>query len=299
MGVRVLKRDDVMTEDILRIQGEANLQNPRLLLGFSGWMDGGDVSTGTVRVLIEKLHARRIAEIDHRGFYIYNFPGAMDVTSLFRPYCRIKKGIVREFAFPENAFFAAENEDLILFSGKEPNMRWVEYGDCVFALCRQFGVRSVYFIGSVAGLVPHTRDPQFFCSVSDAQMKPRFESYGIKFSDYEGPASVVTYLTTRAKEEGVEMVSIVATVPAYVQGGNPKCVAAVTRRIAGVLGVRLELDDLQAAADDFERRLTEAVQEQPELAESVTKLEQDYDNEIFGEMGELQHWLHQKGIRLD
>jgi predicted ATP-grasp superfamily ATP-dependent carboligase len=288
-----------MTVDMLRVLGEASFQNPRLLLGFSGWMDGGDVSTGTIRVLIDKLRARRIAEIDHRGFYIHNFPGAMEVTTLFRPRCRIKKGIVREFAFPENAFFAAESEDVVLFTGKEPNMRWVEYGDCVFELCRRLGVRSVTFIGSVAGLVPHTRDPQFFCSVSDAQMKPRFEHYGIKFSDYEGPASVVTYLTTRAKEEGVEMVSLVATVPAYVQGPNPKCVAAVTRRVAGMLGVRLDFDDLQAAADDFERRLTEVVQEQPELAESITKLEQDYDNEIFGEMGDLKHWLHQKGIRLD
>ncbi len=288
-----------MTVDKLRILGGANLRTPRLLMGFSGWMDGGDVSTGTVKVLIDRLYARRIVEIDHQGFYIYNFPGAMEVTALFRPHCRIKKGVIRELAFPENAFYVAENEDLILFTGKEPNMNWVDYADCVFKVCRDFGVPSITFIGSVAGLVPHTRDPQFFCSVSDAQMKPRFESLGIKFNDYEGPASIVTYLTTRAKEEGVDMVSLVATVPAYVQGPNPKCVAAVAKRIAGLLGVHLELDDLQTVADEFERRLTEVVQEQPELAESVTKLEQDYDNEVFGEMGDLKHWLHQKGIRLD
>jgi len=288
-----------MVEDNLRIVGEANLQNPRMVLGLSGWMDGGDVSTGTIRVLIGKLGARRIAEIDPRGFYIYNFPGAMEVTALFRPHCRIRKGVIRELAFPENVFFAAEEQDLILFTGKEPNLRWAEYGDCVFGLCRRFGVRSITFTGSVAGLVPHTRDPQFFCSVSDAQMKPRFESYGVKFSDYEGPASIVTYLTARAKDEGIEMVSLVATVPAYVQGTNPKCVAVVTRRIAGILGVHLDLDDLQATADEFERRLTEVVQEQPELAENITKLAQDYDNEVFSEMGDLKHWLHQRGIRLD
>jgi proteasome assembly chaperone (PAC2) family protein len=130
-------------------------------------------------------------------------------------------------------------------------------------------------------------------------MKPRFESYGVKFSDYEGPASIITYLTTRAKEHGVEMVSIVATIPAYVQGANPKCIVAATRRIAGMLGIRVDLDDLQASADEFEKKLTEIVQEQPELAQNVVKLEQDYDNEIFSEMGDLKHWLHQKGIRLD
>jgi proteasome assembly chaperone (PAC2) family protein len=148
-------------------------------------------------------------------------------------------------------------------------------------------------------LVPHTRDPMLFCSVSDAQMKPRFESYGMKFSDYEGPASIITFLTTRAKEQDVEMASIVASVPAYVQGANPKCIVATTRRIAGIFGIRVDLDDLQASADEFEKKLTEVVQEQPELAENIVKLEQDYDNEIFSEMGDLKNWLHQKGIRLD
>ena len=288
-----------MAVDRLRILGEARFRNPRLLLGFSGWMDGGDVSTGTVKALVSKLFARRIAEIDHQGFYLYSFPGAMDVTSLFRPHCQIRKGVIREFAFPENVFFAAQDQDLILFLGKEPNLKWVEYADCVFALCKHFGVQSICFIGSVAGLVPHTRDPQFFCSLSNPDARPRFESLGIKLSDYEGPASITTYLTTRAKDEGIEMVALVATVPAYVQGANPKCIAAVTRRIAGILGLHLDLEDLQATADEFERRLTEVVQEQPELAESVTKLEQDYDNEIFSEMGDLKNWLHQKGIRLD
>jgi len=223
----------------------------------------------------------------------------MEITALFRPHCRIKKGIIREFEFPDNAFFGVENEDLVLFSGKEPNTNWVDFGDCFFALCRECHVKQVYFIGSVAGLVPHTRDPRLFCSVSDAQMKPRFENYGIKFSDYEGPASIVTYLTTRAKEQEIEMASIVATVPAYVQGANPKCIVAVTRRIAGILGVHVDLEDLQASADEFEKRLTEVVQEEPELAENVVKLEQDYDNEMFSEMGDLKNWLHQKGIRLD
>ncbi len=288
-----------MASDRLRILGDAKFQNPRLLLGFSGWMDGGDVSTGTVKTLVNKLYARRIAEIDHQGFYLYSFPGAMEVTSLFRPRCQIRKGVIRELVFPENVFYAAQEQDLILFMGKEPNLKWVEYADCVFSLCKRFGVQSICFIGSVAGLVPHTRDPQFFCSVSNPDARSRFESLGIKLSDYEGPASVTTYLTMRAKDEGIEMVALVATVPAYVQGVNPKCVAAVTKTIAGILGLHLDLEDLQATADEFERRLTEVVQEQPELAESVTKLEQDYDNEIFSEMGDLKHWLHQKGVRLD
>jgi proteasome assembly chaperone (PAC2) family protein len=289
-----------MACDKLKIYEALEFRNPRLVLGFSGWMDGGDVSTGTINVLTERTGARRFAEIESQGFYIYNFPGAMEVTALFRPHCRIREGLIREFDFPDNPFFGNERHDLILFRGKEPNLRWEDYADCLFTLCREFGVEMIYFIGSVAGLVPHTRDPQLFCSVSDVKLKPRFDNYGVKFSDYEGPASIVTFLTSRAKDRGIDMVSLVATGPAYVQGNNPRCIEAVARRLAGILGVHVELDDLRAMGEEFEKKLSEVVQEQPELAENIVKLEQDYDNEVFNtEMPDLKRWLHQKGIRLD
>jgi hypothetical protein len=98
----------------------------------------------------------------------------------------------------------------------------------------------------------------------------------------------------------MSMVSLVATIPAYVQGNNHKCIEAVARRLAGILGLQIDLDDLRAISDEFEKRLSNAVQEQPELAENIRKLEEDYDNEIFdSEMGDLKKWLQQQGIRLD
>ena len=289
-----------MTPQGLRIHQRPSLRNPRLLLGFSGWMDGGEVSTGTVRVLIRKLDAHYFAEIKPGGFYIYSFPGMMEVAALFRPHTRIHDGLVNAFEFPRNHFFFDERSDLILFLGKEPNLRWEEYAECVFSLCAEFGVRMVYFIGSVAGLVPHTREPRLFCSASSRELKDTFAHYGVNFSEYEGPASIVTYLTASCAERGLDMTSFVATVPAYVQGSNPKCVEAVTRRLAGILDIKVALDDLSLASEEFEKRLSEVVQEQPELEENIRKLEEDYDNQIFDkEMGELKHWLEQQGIRLD
>ena len=289
-----------MAEDKLRIHDNPKFHKPRLVMGFSGWMDSGDVSTGTIKVLVERLGARRFAEISAQGFYIYNFPGAMDVASMVRPHCRVQQGLLQAFEFPQNNFYQAANQDLILFRGREPNLAWEEYANCIFSLCAAFDVRTIIFIGSVAGLVPHTRDPWLFCTVSHADMKPPLERYGFRFNDYEGPASITTYLAAAAKDRGIDMVNIVATVPAYIQGGNPKCIDVVVRRLLGMLGIEIHLDDLRATADEFERRLTEVVSEQAELSESVTKLEQDYDNEVFdSEMGDLRQWLHQKGIRLD
>ena len=289
-----------MPSDKLNIYKRPNFNSPRLLLGFSGWMDGGGVSTGTVKCLIDQLGAKRFAEIEPEGFYIYSFPGPMEMTALFRPHTKIKDGLIKSYEIPADTFFYSEQNDLILFLGKEPNLQWGEFAECIFSLCEQFGVKMIYFIGSVAGLVPHTREPRLFCSVSDAGLKETFQHYGVKFTNYDGPASFITYLTANCNKRGLRMVSFVATIPAYVQGNNPKCIEAVIRRLVGMLELQIKLDDLRAVSDAFEKKLSEIVQEQPKLESNIHKLEEDYDNEIFNsEMGDLKKWLEQQGIRVD
>jgi proteasome assembly chaperone (PAC2) family protein len=289
-----------MASDKLKIDNRAKLNNPQLLLGFSGWMNGGNVSTGTVKCLINKLRAKKFAEVEPGGFHICSFPGPMEMTAIFRPRTKIKDGLITSYEVEENAFYCNEENNLILFLGKEPNLQWEEFAECIFSLCAKFGVKMIYFIGSVAGLVPHTREPRLFCSVSDAALKETLQHYGVNFANYEGPASFITYLTVSANKHDLSMASFVATIPAYVQGDNPKCIEAVTRRLVGILGLQVEFDDLRVISDEFEKRLSDVVQEQPELASNIEKLEEDYDNEIFeSEMGDLKAWLQQKGIRLD
>lgn len=289
-----------MAYERLKIYQSPTLHNPRLLLGFSGWMDGGEVSTGTVKSLIDKLDAERLAEIEPDGFYIYSFPGTMEITALFRPHTKINDGLIETCDIPTNTFYVSKQSDLILFLGKEPCLQWEEFAECIFSVCEDFGVKMIYFIGSVAGLVPHTREPRLFCSVSDAGLKETFQHYGVKFTNYEGPASIVTYLTATCRQRNLSMVSLVATIPAYVQGNNPKCIEAVTKRLAGMLDLQVDLGDMTASSEDFEKKLIDVIQEQPELAENIQKLEEDYDNEIFNsEMGDLKTWLEQQGIRVD
>jgi proteasome assembly chaperone (PAC2) family protein len=289
-----------MASDNLTIYKRPKMSKSRLLLGFSGWMDGGDVSTGTVKCLIDKLEAQKLAEIEPKGFYIYSFPGSMEITALFRPHTQIKNGIIESYEIPTNTFYYSEENNLVLFLGKEPNLNWEEYTECIFSICAEFGVEMIYFIGSVAGLVPHTREPRLFCSVSESGLREKFQHYGVNFTNYEGPASIITYLTANCVKQNIKMVSLVAAIPAYVQGNNPKCIEAVTRRIAGMLDVEVDLTNLMAISEEFEKKLHEVVAEQPELENNIHKLEEDYDNEIFNnEMGDLKTWLEQQGIRVD
>ena len=289
-----------MVPERLKILAHPRMRQPRMVLGFTGWMDGGDVSTGTVQTLIDKLDARPLAEIDSEDFYILNFPGSMEISALFRPHCTIEEGLVTEYEPPTNTFFASPRERLILLLGKEPNLHWSQYADCLFALAGEFGVSMIYFIGSVGGLVPHTREPRLFASMSDEDFKPVLERVGIGFSSYEGPASVVTYLTRLAAERKIPLVSLVAEIPAYVQGRNPRCIESVTRRLAGMLEVQLDLEDLRVQSDRLEEHVNKALEEHPELKERIAQLEEHYDNNVFEtQMPDLKAWLEQQGIRLD
>ena len=82
---------------MIQIKKCPRLKDATLVLAFSGWMDGGDVSTGTVERLVHLLSAKPFAEIDSEPFYIYNFPGSMEVTAMFRPHIDIENGLVNAF----------------------------------------------------------------------------------------------------------------------------------------------------------------------------------------------------------
>jgi proteasome assembly chaperone (PAC2) family protein len=289
-----------MGSDRLQVHSQPKLRDGTMVLAFSGWMDGGKVSSGTVEWFVKTLNARKVAEIDPEGFYIYNFPGSMEISALFRPHTRIEDGVIAAYEPPENRFFCAKKHKLVLFSGKEPNFGWAEFADCIFALASQAGVSALYFVGSFGGAVPHTREPPLISTVSDERLKPALERCGVRFADYEGPASFSTYLLTHASGRGLRMASVVAEIPAYIQGSNPKSIEAVIRKLAAILGLQVELGELRALTTAWEERLNAVLEEKPELAEYIQKLEADYDNEVFDtQMGDLKEWLQQQGIRVD
>jgi len=286
--------------DCLHIKAYPEIDGARMVLGFTGWMDGGDVSTGSLKYLSEKLGARSLAEIDPRGFYIYNFPGSMEISALFRPHCEITDGIVHTYDPPANRFQFDDANRLILFRGKEPNLAWETFADGFFRLAETFRVRAIYFVGSYAGVVPHTRDPRMYASVSDPEMKADLEPHGFRFTDYEGPAHFTTYLTHAAADRGFKMATLVAEIPAYIQGTNPRCIEAVARTLAGVLGIQINTDDLRQTSDGFEAKVNDAIAEKEDLSEMIRKMEAQYDSEMFEtQMGDLKDWLEERGIRLD
>jgi hypothetical protein len=268
--------------DFLKFLHRPALNSATMLLGFSGWMDGGEVSTGTVGRLVDLLAAKPFAEIDPDPFYIHNFPGSMEVAALFRPGVVIEGGLVKKLELPSATFHCHEAAALVLLVGKEPNLRWAAFADCVFEVARACGVRQVLFVGSFGGSVPHTRQPRLHVVCSEPGMLPEMERYGVRRTGYEGPGSFASYLLTRAPAAGLRMASLAAEIPSYLQGANPVCIEAVTRRLAKVLQLPLDLAPLRAASTRWELAVTEAIDKDDDMARKVRELEEAYDNDLIG-----------------
>jgi hypothetical protein len=268
-------------DDFLRMGDCPAMDNATLVLSFTGWMDGGNVSTGTVERLVDLLGARQFAHIDPEPFYIYNFPGPMEVAALFRPYVEVEEGVLKSIAMPSSTFYCCEPARLVLFVGKEPNLNWRAYGDCIFRLAKRVGVTRILFVGSFGGSVPHTREPRLFISCSDAQTLAEMEPYGVRRSGYEGPGSFTSFLTSQAPAAGLKMASLVAEIPGYLQGTNPLCIEAVTRRLAKIFKLPLKLDPLRSASTEWELQISSVIENDKDLAEKVHQLEHEYDNDLL------------------
>ena len=267
--------------DHLSIQHEPELTDATLVLAFSGWMDGGDVSTGTVRRLVDLLEAGPFAEIDPDPYYIYNFPGSMELTAIFRPPIEIEDGLLKSMEMPHNVFHCYEPANLILFLGKEPNLRWESFGNCVFQLAKQCKVQRILFVGSFGGTVPHTREPRLHVTCSSPELLTEMQKFGMRRTGYEGPGSFTSYLMTKASESGLPMTSLVAEIPSYLQGTNPLSIEAVTRRLAKILKLPLALDSLRSESTKWELDVSTAIEDDQELAAKVRELEEQYDNELL------------------
>jgi proteasome assembly chaperone (PAC2) family protein len=265
----------------LEILAQPQLEQATMLLALTGWMDGGLVSTGTVERFMENRDLVDLARIDSDPFYIFNFPGSMEIAALFRPEVSVEKGLITEFDWPANTFHGDTAANLVFFLGREPNLLWQEFADCIFEVATTVGVTRIIFMGSFGGTVPHTREPRMYGSVSHPHLTPLVESYGMRLSEYEGPASFANLLLDQAAAHDIEMLSLVAEIPGYLQGINPLSIEAVSRRLAKILNQPVNLTSLRAASNEWETKVSDAVEKDPKLAARVRKLERQYDNELI------------------
>jgi predicted ATP-grasp superfamily ATP-dependent carboligase len=182
-------------------------------------------------------------------------------------------------------------------------MRWRAFSAHIVDLAEALGVQVVVSLGALLGDVPHTRPVEMSGHASDPSLMERL---GMQGSTYEGPTGIVGVLHNACAQAGLPSASLWAGVPHYVAAAaNPKAALALVRRVEGLIGVSVDVSELESAAADYERQVGLAVQSDPDIQAFVERLEQaaESDEEDTPEevpsgdiiAREFQRFLRQRG----
>jgi proteasome assembly chaperone (PAC2) family protein len=118
-------------------------------------------------------------------------------------------------------------------------------------------------------------------TASSDELLKEMDQYALRRTAYEGPGSFTSYLLTRAPAAGVEIASLVAEIPGYLQGRNPMSIEAVTRRLAKILQLPLDLQALRAESTEWEVQVSQVAEKDKKLKKMVLELEKRYDDELL------------------
>jgi predicted ATP-grasp superfamily ATP-dependent carboligase len=276
------------------------LRAPAMVCAFQGWNDAGDAASSAVSFLASSLHARRFARIDSEEFYDFQSN---------RPNVQFNDANEREIVWPTVEVFEASAprapRDVVLVQGIEPSLRWRAFTGHIVDLAEALGVQVVVSLGALLGDVPHTRPVTISGHATDPALIERAGMHA-STSTYEGPTGIVGVLHAACAQAGLPSASLWAGVPHYVAAAaNPKAALALLRRVEGLIGVSVDLSELESAAADYERQVGLAVQSDPDIQAFVERLEQaaEGDEDVAPEdvpsgdaiAREFQRFLRQRG----
>jgi proteasome assembly chaperone (PAC2) family protein len=262
----------------LIIQEKPELVAPYIIVGLKGWLNAGEISTGSIEYLRRKLGADLFAYIEPAGFYIYQIPSSTAEQTM-RPLVKIKEGLVRKLEMPRNEFFfwkSGAAHDLILFQGVEPNLDWPEYARAILDVARQFKAPRIYALGGIFDQVPHTRKTRILATVSHPQLKDELKAFA-RFTDYEGPSSFNTMLLSLAREQGIEMAGVSARAPLYIQDLNAKACYDLLQNVLASVGLGIDLRDLRVTGEALVEMMDTAFSQNTTALEQLRRLEEQFD----------------------
>ncbi|MFN2138462.1 MAG: PAC2 family protein [Candidatus Promineifilaceae bacterium] len=291
-------------DELLTFNELPSAVNMRMITGWRQWADAGSVSSALPEYIIEQTGARKIGEIRSDDFYLFQIPGA---HHLLRPIVQFEDGFSQSLEQRRNEFYFAGDEanGLIIFLGDEPHLAVDRYAGALFSAVDLLGVSRIVGLAGVYGPVPYDRERQISCIYSLPEMRKELEEYAVGFSDYEGGASIGSYLVSKSKDENLPYLIFYAFAPAYDFNANElmtqgirlendyKAWYDIMRRVNRLLQLNLNLRDLEARSaeliDVIDKRIGELEEEMPQLGirEYLSQVEEQFTEMQFVKLDEV------------
>ena len=276
------------------------------------WSDGGRVSGGLTRYLVEKLGAQKIGEMGSavsQQCYPFQVAGTHDT---FRPLAAYQDGLPSRAMYRENYFYDAGN-GLIIFRGEEPWFNIELFGQAFFQAIKELGIKQTAAVEGVNGPVPPDMERRVTCVYSKQEMRETLDRYGLQFSSYgsegrRGPTIGMALVSLAHFEyPDVEMFRLGSMAPMYpfaaTNNGQVGIIRDhrsyydIMRRLKSMFKLDIDLSELQQLGETEAQQLLETLEKIGEsnrdAKQLIDSVRLDYSFTPYEELVELDPALDQ------
>jgi hypothetical protein len=224
------------------------------------WSNGGRISSGLPRYLIEKNDGRQVGQLTsyvNQMCYPFQVAGTHDA---FRPAAAFHEGLPSANMTRQNAFYEIGN-GLLVFLGEEPWYRLDIYADAFFSAIRSLGIQQTVAVEGVNGPAPPDLERRITCVYSQPHMRDQLERHGVQFSSYgsrgrQGPTIGMALVSLAHYEfPDVQMFRMGAMAPMYpfmTSNNNQLGITQdhrayydILRRLRSIFKIEMDLSELE------------------------------------------------------
>lgn len=253
---------------------EPALRAPHCIAMLRPWVNVGNVGMNVLGRLAKVYGATEAGRVERPGRF-YDF-------TRYRPEIRTVRG-ERSVTVPNTVIMTARREsppDLVLFQMLEPHVNAEDFNDSVMETLKLLGVRRYVLIGGMYDSVPHSRPLLITGSARGWEPPPDFAGVKLSRSTYQGPTSMTSQLSERARAElGVETLSLIAHLPMYLKLDDDYAGAArLLKALSSLYGFTTDVPEIEMGARQYSQ-VAPAMAENPQLQEMVQAFEREYDQQ--------------------
>jgi hypothetical protein len=250
------------------------LGQPVLIEALTGFVDAGNATRLAREHLLSSLEGRPVARFD--------LDQLLDYRSR-RPVMQFDGDHWESYDEPGiTVHLLRDRQDtpFLLLEGSEPDLQWERFIAAIIVLFRQWGVRLSIGLNSIPMGVPHTRPAGVTAHATRPDLITGYEPW---LQRVQVPASAANLLEYRLGQQGLDALGFAVHVPHYLaQAEYPPAAETLLNSISKATGLLLPTEELRTAGELIRADIDRQVAANPEAAELVAGLEQQYDAFLRG-----------------
>lgn len=246
---------------------QPKLKNPILVEGLPGV---GGVGRIALSYIVEKLKAKKFAELTSSYFFpLVLISPEHEITTLKIEFFYYK-GKDRDIVFVYGDSQPVENKGYFIICEK------------ILEMCKTFGVKEIVTVGGF-GTGVEMEKPRVFGALTDKKFVKKYEGYGVTFPKKNKIGSIYGIsglLLGLAKSEGIEGCSLLGETIGYPILTDPKAAEEVIKVLMQMLGVKIDLKEMDKSVKQLEDFLTELEDKTKQITQQIAKPTKGYSDYI-------------------